>query len=67
MSATNVLATIMILPVSNEKEIGRSILPDRFASGTKEQTNPILGGGLGLTSVPLHASSAFINPILIDS
>ena len=64
-AVTNVLATVLIMPVSNEMQIGGSILPDRFTSISREQVNPILGGDLGSTSAPLHSNSEVTYPIFV--
>jgi hypothetical protein len=64
-AVTNVLTTVLIMPVSNEMQIGGSILPDRFTSISKEQVNPILGGDLGSTSAPIRSYGEIIYPIFV--
>ncbi len=42
-SLENAQITIMVVPVSNEFQVGRSVLPDRFVSGSEVQSFPIMG------------------------
>lgn len=62
-SDADVLSTLTILPTSNVMEIGGSVLPKRFVSGSELQHDSIVYGELGSVSSPILPYVTIIQPL----
>lgn len=62
-----VITMYTVMPVSNIMEIGGSVLPERFVSGSQYQGGSIVGDDLGSTSLPILPFVTIVRPNTITA
>lgn len=63
--ADNAFFTTTILPISNERTFGGSVLPDRFVSGSDSRQIGVVGSDLGSTIRLGRQMGEVIVPVIV--